>query len=36
VRNGHDPIVVNLEPVDDAQREATSLTHPRVLSRDLP
>jgi uncharacterized RmlC-like cupin family protein len=36
VRNGHDPIVINLEAVDDAQREATSLTHPRVLSRDLP
>jgi uncharacterized RmlC-like cupin family protein len=35
VRNGHDPIVINLEAVDDAQREATSLTHPRVLSRDL-
>jgi len=36
VRNGHDPIVVNLEPVDDAQREATRLAHPRVLSRGLP
>ena len=35
VRNGHDPIVVNLEPVDDAQREATSLTHPRVPRHDV-
>ena len=36
VRNGPDPIVVTLEPIDETQQEATSLTHPRVLSRDLP
>jgi len=36
VRNSHDPIVVNVEPIADAQREATSLVDPRVLSRDLP
>lgn len=28
VRNGHDPIVVNLEPIDDAQQAASSVTHP--------
>ena len=36
VRNGHDPIVVNLEPIDDTQQEATSLTHPGGLGRDPP
>ena len=36
VRNGHDPIVVNLECIDETQREATSLTHPSALGRNLP
>jgi hypothetical protein len=34
VRNGHHPIVVNLEPVDETQQEATNLTHPGGLGRD--
>ena len=34
VRNGHDPIVVNLEPIDETQQEASSLTHPGGLGCD--
>jgi len=36
VRNGHDPIVVNLESIDETQQAATSLTHPGALGRNLP
>jgi uncharacterized RmlC-like cupin family protein len=36
VRNGHDPIVVNLECVDETQQEAAGLTHPSALGRNLP
>lgn len=34
VRNGHDPIVVNLEAIDETQEEASSLTHPGGLGCD--
>jgi hypothetical protein len=31
-----DPIVVNFEPIDETQQEATSLTHPGGLGCDSP
>jgi hypothetical protein len=36
VCGGHDPIVVNLAPVGEAQQEATDLTHPSRASSAGP